>query len=103
MTKERPRTMIMRTPYDVTMTKSLNDVQDSYDALIPSTSASPQHLIGFQANPELQERQMEQKKAERQATNAPIDIRDVMNQKEQKSKLEHSKKESQRTCKFRCC
>ena len=88
MTNKRPRTILIRLPYDVPMTKSLTEVQDSYDALMPSTSANPRHLIGFQANPELQERQKEQQKAKKQATNAPINLRDVLNQKEQKKKLE---------------
>ena len=59
--------------------------QDSYDALLPPTD--PQHLIGFQANPNLQEQQKKQEKAERQAAKAPIDLRDVLNQKNQ-SKIE---------------
>ena len=49
----------------------------------PSTPADPQHLIGFQTNPELQEQQKKQEKAERQAAKVPVDLRDVLNQKEQ--------------------
>ena len=86
MTNERRRTTAMRNPYDVPMTKSLTEVQDWYDALKPSTY--PRHLIGFQNNPELHEQQKEQHKAEKQAANAPIDLKDVLNRKEQKIKLE---------------
>ena len=57
---------------------------------MPSTSADPRHLIGFQANTELQEQQKEQQKPEKQAANEPIDLRDVLNRKEQKNKLERA-------------
>ena len=72
-TSQRPRTIMMRNPLD--------------DALLPSTSQDPHHLIGFQADPERQEQQKQQELAERQAAKAPIDLRDVLNRKEQ-SKIE---------------
>ena len=54
VTNGRPRTKKMRNPIDVPITKDLTAFQDSYDALLPSTSTDPQHLVGFQVNPELQ-------------------------------------------------
>ena len=53
-----------------------------------SATPDPQPLICFQANPELQERQREQQKEEQKAVNAPKDLRDVLNKKKQKSKLD---------------
>ena len=79
---------LVETHPDFVLSFSVGMVKNSFDALMPSTSADPQHLIGSQANPELQERQKEQQKAEKQAANTPKDLRDVLNQKEQKSKLE---------------
>ena len=80
-TNQAQRTVVMRNPLDVPIMKDVVECQDSYDALLPSTD--PQHLIGFQANPALQEQQKIQEKRERQAARAPIDLRDVLNQKEQ--------------------
>ena len=83
-TSQSQSTVVMRNPLDVPIMREVVGCQDSYDALLPSTPADPQHLIGFQANPELQEQQKKQEKAERQVAKAPIDLRDVLNQKEQK-------------------
>ena len=80
-TNQAQRTVVMRNPLDVPILKDVVECQDSYDALLPPTD--PQHLIGFQANPELQEQQKIHEKTERQAARAPIDLRDVLNQKEQ--------------------
>ena len=80
-TNQAQRTVVMRNPLDVPIMKDVVECQDSYDALLPPTD--PQHLIGFQANPELQEQQKIQEKTETQAARAPIDLRDVLNQKEQ--------------------
>ena len=87
VTNGRPKTIVMWNPFDVPIMKDLTGFQDSCDALLPSTSTDPQHIVGFQVNPELQEQQKEQQKAERKAANAPIDLRDVLNQKQQKNKL----------------
>ena len=73
----------MRNPFDVPIMTEVIGSLDSYDALLPSTSSDPQHLIGFQADPDLHEQQKEQEKAERQTAKAPIDLRDVLNKKEQ--------------------
>ena len=81
VTNEKPRTRVVRNPFDVPIMKDLTGFQDSYDALLPSTSTDPQHIVGFQVNPELQEQQNKQQKVERKASNAPIDLRDVSNQK----------------------
>ena len=78
---------MMRNPLDVPIMTDMIGFQDSYDALLPSTSQDPHHLIGFQADPERQEQQKQQELAERQAAKAPIDLRDVLNRKEQ-SKIE---------------
>ena len=86
-TSQRPRTIMMRNPLDVPIMTDMIGFQDSYDALLPSTSQDPHHLIGFQADPERQEQQKQQELAERQAAKAPIDLRDVLNRKEQ-SKIE---------------
>ena len=86
-TSQRPRTIMMRNPLDVPIMTDMIGFQDSYDALLPSTSQDPHHLIGFQADPERQEQQKMQELAERQAAKAPIDLRDVLNRKEQ-SKIE---------------
>ena len=80
---QEQRTVVMRNPFDVLIMKDVAGCQDSYDALLPSPPTDPQHLIGFQANPELQEQQKIQEKTERQAARAPIDLRDVLNQNEQ--------------------
>ena len=80
-TNQAQRTVVMRNPLDVPIMKDVKECQDSYDALLPPTD--PQLLIGFHANPELQEQQKIQEKMERQAARAPIDLRDVLNQKEQ--------------------
>ena len=56
-TSQRPRTIMMRNPLDVPIMTDMIGFQDSYDALLPSTSQDPHHLIGFQANPERQEQQ----------------------------------------------
>ena len=83
-TSQRPRTITMRNPFDVPIMRDMIGSQDSYDdALLPSTSSDPHHLIGFQTDPELQEQQKEQEKAERQIAKAPNDLRDVLNKKEQ--------------------
>ena len=82
-TSQTQRTVVMRNPFDVPIMKEVVGCQDSYDALLPSTPTDPQHLIGFQANPELQEQQKIQEKAQRQAAKAPFGLRDVLNQKEQ--------------------
>ena len=56
--------------------------QDSYDALNPSTSrdeaprSEPICLLGFQKDPQLQERQRQRQRVENKAANAPIDLRD---------------------------
>ena len=86
-TSQRPRTIMMRNPLDVPIMTDMIGFQDSYDALLPSTSQDPHHLIGFQADPERQEQQKQQELAEKQAAKAPIDLRDVLNRKEQ-SKIE---------------
>ena len=86
-TSQRPRTIMMRNPLDVPIMTDVIGFQDSYDALLPSTSQDPHHLIGFQADPERQEQQKKQELAERQAAKAPIDLRDVLNRKE-RSKIE---------------
>ena len=86
-TSQRPRTIMMRNPLDVPIMTDVIGFQDSYDALLPSTSQDPHHLIGFQADPDRQEQQKKQELAERQAAKAPIDLRDVLNRKEQ-SKIE---------------
>ena len=78
---------MMRNPLDVPIMTDMIGFQDSYDALLPSTSQDPHHLKGFQADPERQEQQKKQEIAERQAAKAPIDLRDVLNRKEQ-SKIE---------------
>ena len=78
---------MMRNPLDVPIMTDMIGFQDSYDALLPSTSQDPHHLIGFQADPERQEQQKKQEIAERQAAKAPIDLRDVLNRMEQ-SKIE---------------
>ena len=88
VTNEKPRTLVVRNPFDVPIMKDPTGFQDSYDALLPSTSTDPQHLVGFQVNPELQEQQKQQQKVEKKASNATIDLRDVLNQKQQKNKLE---------------
>ena len=69
--------------------------QDCYDVLVPSTSrgSSPstsrdsrtrtprtlvgyqEHLVGYQEDPEMRERQREQQCAESQAAKAPMDLR----------------------------
>ena len=77
----------MRNPFDVPIMKDVVGCLDSYDALLPQPPTDPQHLIGFQTNPELQEQQKIQEKTERQAAKAPIDLRNVLNQKEE-SKIE---------------
>ena len=74
---------MMRNPLDVPIMRNVIGFQDSYDALLPSTSSDPHHLISFQANPERQEQQKKPEQAERQAAKAPIDLRDVLNRKEQ--------------------
>ena len=59
--------------------------QDSYEELTPSTSNpqparnEPSRLIGFQKDPKLHERQKEEQREERKASNAPIDLRDKLN------------------------
>ena len=59
--------------------------QDSYEELTPSTSNpqparnEPSRLIGFQKDPKLHERQKEEQREERKASNAPIDLRDMLN------------------------
>ena len=80
---QKPRVITMRNPFDVPIMTEVIGSLDSYDALLPSTSSDPQHLIGFQVDPDLHEQQKEQEKAERQTTKAPIDLRDVLNKKEQ--------------------
>ena len=79
---QKPRVITMRNPFDVPIMTEVIGSLDSYDALLPSTSSDPQHLIGFQADPDLHEQQKEQEKAERQTAKAPIDLRDVLNKKE---------------------
>ena len=60
-------------------------VQDLYDVLTPFTSrdetfrGEPELLIGFQANPQLQERQKQQQRAVNKAAEAPLDLRDKIN------------------------
>ena len=78
----------MMNPFDVPILKELTGFQVSYDDLLPSTATDPPYLVGLQADPELQEQRKQPQKAERRAANAPIDLRDVLNQKEQKNKLE---------------
>ena len=79
----------MRKPYNVTLTKSVTELQDSYDALMPSDSKDPLHLIGYQEDPQLQQQQQQkQQKAMWKAAQAPIDMRDVLKQKEQQNRLE---------------
>ena len=80
---QKPRVITMRNPFDVPIMTEVIGSLDSYDALLPSTSSDPQHLLGFQADPDLHEQQKEQEKAERQTAKAPIDLRDVLNKKEQ--------------------
>ena len=80
---QKQRTVGMRNPLDVPIMKDVAGCLDSYDALLPQPPTDPQHLIGFQANLELQEQQKIQEKTERQAAKAPIDLRNVLNQKEQ--------------------
>ena len=93
----------MRNPFDVPIMRDMIGSQDSYDeALLPSTSSDPHHLIGFQTDPELQEQQKEQEKAERQIAKAPNDLRDVLNKKEQNKIEQLAKKESQRFGQCRC-
>ena len=59
--------------------------QDSYDKLTPSSSRSelpsnePSRLVGFQKDPKLQERQRQLQRVESKTTNAPIDLRDMLN------------------------
>ena len=63
-------------------------IQDSYDALMFSTSRDPQHLIGYQDDPQLKQQQHEYQKAEWKAAKAPINLRDVLKQKGQQNMLE---------------
>ena len=56
-TNQMQRTVVMRNPFDVPIMKDVVGCLDSYDALLPQPPTDPQHLIGFQANPELQEQQ----------------------------------------------
>ena len=56
-TNQMQRTLVMRNPFDVPIMKDVVGCLDSYDALLPQPPTDPQHLIGFQANPELQEQQ----------------------------------------------
>ena len=77
------RTVVMRNPFDVPIMKDVVGCLDSCDALLPQPPTDPPHLIGFQTNPELQEQQKIHEKTERQAAKAPIDLRNVLNQKEQ--------------------
>ena len=53
VTNGRPKTIVMWNPFDVPIMKDLTGFQDSCDALLPSTSTDPQHIVGFQVNPEL--------------------------------------------------
>ena len=59
--------------------------QDSYDVLTPSTSRDeaprydPSSLIGFQKDPQLQERQRQQQRVEHKNAKARIDLRDKLN------------------------
>ena len=80
---QKPRTVMMRNPLDVPIMRDVIGVPDSYDALTPMTPTDPQHLIGFQADPDKQEQQKEQEQTERRAAKAPIDLRDILNRKEQ--------------------
>ena len=82
-TSQKPRIITMRNPFDVPIMTEVIGSQDSYDALLLSTSSDPHHLIGFQTDPDLHEQQKEQEKAERRIAKAPIDLRDVLNKKEQ--------------------
>ena len=80
---QKPRTVVMRNPLDVPIMRDVIGVPDSYDALLPTTPTDPRHLIGFQVDPDKQEQQREQEQTERRAAKAPIDLRDVLNRKEQ--------------------
>ena len=59
--------------------------QDSYDALTQSSSrdepprSEPSRLIGFQKDPQNQERQRQQQRADNKPASAPIDFRDKIN------------------------
>ena len=89
------RTVLVRTPYDVPMTKSMTELQDSYDALTPSASEDSQLLIGYREDPQQQQQQSKQQKVEWNAAKAPRHVRDVLKQKEQQNRLEvvvHKKK-----------
>ena len=82
---EPTRTVVTRNTYDVPMTSV---IQDSNDALLPSTSKDQLYLIGYQDDPQLTQHQKEQQQAAWEATKAAIDLRDVLNRKERVSKLE---------------
>ena len=69
-TNQTQRTVAMRNPFDVPIMKDVVGCQDLYDALLPPPPTDPQHLIGFQANPELQEQQKIQEKAETSGQNS---------------------------------
>ena len=58
------RTVVMRNPFDVPIMKDEVGCLDSYDALLLQPPTDPQHLIGFQANPELQGKQKIQEKTD---------------------------------------
>ena len=68
------------------MTKSMTELQDSYDALTPSASKDSKHLIGYQEDTQLQQQQKQSSKM--RSGMAPIDLRDVYKQKEQQKRLE---------------
>ena len=74
----------MRSEEQVRPTRTVT-FQDSYDAFTQSTSSDgttrsePSRLVGFQKDPQLQERQHQQQKAENKAANAPIVLRDKIN------------------------
>ena len=86
----------MKNPFDVPIMKDVVGCLDSYDALLPQPPTDPQHLIGSQTNPEVQEQQKIQEKTERQAAKAPIDLRNVLNQKEQNKIEQLAQKERAR-------
>ena len=60
--------------------------QNLYDVLTPSTSRDkaptndPKHLIRFQKDSKLEERQRQQQRSESHAARAPIDLRDKINE-----------------------
>ena len=82
-TNQTQRTVVMQNPFDVPIMNDVVGCLDPYDALLPQPPTDPQHLIRFQANPELQEQQKIQQKTERPAAKASIYLKDVLNQKEQ--------------------